>query len=139
MAQGILDHLAGDRFEALSAGSHPAGYVHSMAIKVMAEMGIDISHNESKSLDEYVGKEIDFIVTVCDNAKEACPVFPGKPTTAHWGFEDPVLFRGDEEEMLWEFRSTAMEIETRIRLFLALPEDQLSEREFHAAIRDLGK
>lgn len=118
MAQGILDHLAGDRFEALSAGSHPAGYVHPMAISVMKEMGIDISHNVSKSLDEYIGRKINFIVTVCDNAKEACPIFPGSPVTEHWGFEDPALFRGDEKETLQEFRRIAKQIESRIRLFL---------------------
>ncbi len=138
MAEGILNKLAGDRFTALSAGSIPAGYVHPMAIETMREMGIDISQNRSKSLDVYLGEPLSFIVTVCDDAKEACPVFPGKPITAHWGFEDPAKFEGTDEEKRRIFRKIAGEIERRIQLFLALPEATLSEMEYHQAVKDIG-
>jgi arsenate reductase len=138
MAEGIMNKLAGDRFESYSAGSNPRGYVHPVAIEVMREMGIDISNNVSKSLDQYLGQHWDFIITVCDNAREACPVFPGQHLTAHWGFDDPAEFVGSEEETLHVFQETAMDIEERIRLFLALPEEQLSRLEYHEAVKALG-
>lgn len=138
MAEGIMNKLASDRFTAISAGSVSSGYVHPLAIETMREMGIDISHNQSKSLDLYLDAPLSFIITVCDDAKEACPVFPGKPITAHWGFEDPAKFEGAEEETRRFFRKIAVEIERRIRLFLALPESMLSQLEYQQAVRDIG-
>lgn len=138
MAEGLMNKLGGDRFEAFSAGSRPAGYVHTKAIDAMAAMGIDISRNESKSIDAFAGRLFNFVITVCDNAKEECPIFPGEPITAHWGFEDPALVEGSEEYVNNEFRRIAFEIERRIRLFLAIPEDKLSELDYLEAVRNVG-
>lgn len=138
MAQGIMNKIGGDRFEAFSAGSHPAGYVHPLAIETIREMGIDIASNVSKSLDEYVGQPWDIIVTVCDNAREACPVFPGQPISAHWGFEDPAHFEGPEDQKRRFFRSVAMEIEGRIRLLLALRESAMSQFEYAQEVKAIG-
>lgn len=89
MAEGILREAAGDLFEVFSAGSNPAGYVHPTAIEVLGEIGIDISGNKSEPLEQYLHAGIDVVITVCDNANESCPVFPGKVRRHHWGFEDP--------------------------------------------------
>ena len=137
MAEGILNHLAGDRFEARSAGSTPAGYVHPIAIEVMNEMGIDISHNTSKSLDVYMKEPWDLVITVCDRAKESCPILPGHKVNAHWGFDDPGGFQGSEDQKYEYFVKTAMEIEFRIRLFLDLPENA-PHHEYHDAVHQIG-
>jgi arsenate reductase len=110
MAEGWLRHLAGDRYEALSAGAKPAGYVHPLAIKAMAEAGVDISQHRSKSIDEFAGQSIDLLVTVCDNARESCPVFAGAKRTIHHSFEDPAQATGGEEEKLAVFRRVRDEI-----------------------------
>ena len=89
MAEGILREAAGDLMEVHSAGSKPAGYVHPTAIEVMKEIGIDISGHASKSLDRFLDAGVDAVITVCDNANESCPVFPGKVDRFHWSFEDP--------------------------------------------------
>ena len=89
MAEGILRHAAGDLFEIYSAGAKPAGYVHSKAIKALNEIGIDISGHTSKHLDQYLNAGINVVITVCGNASDACPAFPGKVTRHHYGFEDP--------------------------------------------------
>ena len=138
MAEGLMNKHGGDRFEAFSAGSRPTGYVHTRAIDTMGAMGIDISRNESKSIDAFGGRLFNFVITVCDNAKEECPIFPGEPVTAHWGFEDPAKVDGSDEYIANEFRRIAVEIERRIRLFLALPEDKLSELDYLQAVRDIG-
>jgi len=105
MAEGILRAAANDLFEVYSAGSKPAGYVHPTAIEVMSEIGIDLSAHTSKSLEQYLDAGIHTIVTVCGNANEACPVFPGMVNRYHWGFEDPADATGSEEEILEEFRN----------------------------------
>ena len=89
MAEGILRQAAGDLFEVYSAGSHPAGYVHPTAIEVLKEIGIDISGHTSKHLDQYRNSGIDTVITVCGNANDACPVFPGRVHRHHYGFDDP--------------------------------------------------
>ena len=89
LAEGILRHAAGDLFEVHSAGSRPAGYVHPSAVAVMREIGIDLSGHRSKPLDPFLDAGIDTVITVCDHANEACPVFPGNVTRYHWGFADP--------------------------------------------------
>ncbi len=89
MAEGILRHLAGDLFDVHSAGSHPAGYVHPIAIEALAEINIDISHHESKQLDRFLDTGIETVITVCGNASDACPTFPGQTQRHHWGFDDP--------------------------------------------------
>jgi arsenate reductase (thioredoxin) len=118
MAEGWLRKLGGDDFEAFSAGSKPAGHVHPLAIKAMQEVGVDISQHRSKSLDEFIGQPFDYVVTVCDNAREACPAFPGAANQLHWGFDDPAHAPGTDEEKLRVFRRVRSEIEHRIRLFL---------------------
>ena len=105
MGEGILRAAVGDLFEVHSAGSNPAGYVHPIAITVMKEIDIDISEHQSKPLEPFLESEIDAVITVCDNANEVCPVFPGKVSRYHWGFEDPAHATGTEEEVFKAFRS----------------------------------
>ena len=133
-----MNHLGGDRFIAFSAGSFPSGSVHPLAIETMREMGLDISQNKSKSLDVYIKEPWDIIITVCDNAKENCPVFPGQKIGAHWGFEDPAQFEGTNEQKQLFFRKIATEIERRIRLLLALPEDMLPFIEYEREVKNIG-
>jgi arsenate reductase len=113
MAEGLLRHLAGDRFEAMSAGTE-ATHVRPLAIRAMEEVGIDISHQESKTLDRYLGEPFDHVITVCDDANEACPFFPGAANRLHWSFEDPSKVEGTEEERLEVFRSVRDRIRERI-------------------------
>jgi arsenate reductase len=103
MAEGLLRHDAGDRFEVFSAGTRPS-HVRLEAIAVMRELGIDISRHRSKSVDEFTGRQVDYVLTVCDNAKESCPIVPGKIITIHRNFEDPAALQGSEEERLALFR-----------------------------------
>jgi arsenate reductase len=104
MAEGILRHAAGDLFEVQSAGSVPAGFVHPKAVAVLQEIGIDMGMHTSKSLQEFMGREISTVITVCGNADRACPIFPGRVTRYHWGFDDPAHATGSEEEILNAFR-----------------------------------
>jgi arsenate reductase len=104
MAEGLLNHLRGDRYQAYSAGSEP-GTVHPLAVKVMAEIGIDISAHRSKHGREFVGRELDLVVTVCDNARESCPIFPGARVVEYESFPDPAAVVGSEEEKLAAFRT----------------------------------
>ncbi len=110
MAHGILQACAGNVVEVLSAGSKPAGYVHPKAIQVMKEIGIDISHHTSKSMQFYLTDQIFTVITVCGNADQACPLFPGQVNRHHWGFDDPAHATGTEEEILNAFRKTRDEI-----------------------------
>lgn len=103
MAEGIIRHLFGDRFEVFSAGTHPS-LVRPEAIKAMAEIGIDISHHRSKSVEEFAGQEIDYVLTVCDNARENCPYFPARTRVIHHSFDDPAAVEGDEETRVAAFR-----------------------------------
>lgn len=103
MAEGLLRDMAGDRFEVHSAGSHPAGYVTPMAIQAMGEIGIDISHQYSKSLTQFMGQSFDHVLTVCDNANEFCPDFPGDHRRVHRDFHDPTRTLGTEETRLVAF------------------------------------
>jgi len=109
MAEGLMNARYGDRFEAQSAGIEPTE-VHPLAIKAMAELGIDISHHRSKSIEEFLGQEFDYVVTVCDHAKEACPFFPGAKEYLHASFPDPASVEGTEEERLEAFRRVRDEI-----------------------------
>jgi arsenate reductase len=113
MAEGLLRHLAGDSFEVYSAGTE-ATSVRPEAIEVMAELGVDISGQESKTLDGYLDESFDYVVTVCDDANEACPVFPGAKNRLHWSFRDPSRATGSDEERLGVFRGVRDEILARI-------------------------
>lgn len=113
MAEGLLRHLGGDRFEAFSAGTE-ATQVRPLAIEAMAELGIDISGQESKTLDRYLGEPFDAVITVCDQAAEACPVFPGATRRLHWSFPDPSKATGTEAEQLAVYRTVRDAIRRRI-------------------------
>jgi arsenate reductase len=118
MAQVIMNRLGKGRFEAFSAGSKPAGYVHPLAIKTLEDAHLPTEGLRSKSWEEFEGQAFDFVITVCDRAKESCPVWPGRPITAHWGFEDPADATGTDEQKERVFRRVFTEIQTRISLFL---------------------
>jgi arsenate reductase len=113
MAEGLLRHLSNDRFEVFSAGIKPS-LVNPYAIKVMAEIGIDISQHRSKSVEEFKGHGFDYVITVCDNAKESCPIFSGKTKRLHWSINDPTGTAGSDDETLFAFRRTRDEIKDRI-------------------------
>ncbi len=113
MAEGLLRHLTGDRFEAASAGTE-ATSVRPEAVAVMAELGVDISKQESKTLERYVSQPFDFVVTVCDDANEACPFFPGAKNRLHWSLPDPSKATGGEQERLAVFRQVRDDIRGRI-------------------------
>lgn len=104
MAGGILRHAAGDLLDVHSAGSKPAGYVHPKAIEALKEIGIDISGHTSKHMDGFLSRNVDTVVTVCGNADQACPMFPGQVNRYHWGFDDPAHVQGTEEEVMDAFR-----------------------------------
>jgi len=120
MAEGIMRHLAGDHVEVESAGSEVT-YVRPEAIATMADMNIDISGQRSKHLREFLGQHWDYVVTVCDRAKESCPVFPGNPERIHWSFDDPSAVE-PEEARKDAYRQTAIELTNRIRILLSLIE-----------------
>jgi arsenate reductase len=117
MAEGLLRHLADERFEVMSAGVSPT-QVRTEAVTAMREIGIDISHHRSKSVDEFLGQAFDYVITVCDNANEQCPVFPGKTKRIHWSFDDPAAVEGDEARRLTEFRRVRDQLLHRLRLFV---------------------
>ena len=113
MAEGLLRALAGDRFEAMSAGTE-ATHVRPLAVRAMEEVGIDISEQESKTLQRYLKEPFDYVITVCDDANEACPFFPGAANRLHWSFKDPSKAEGSAEERLAVFRSVRDRIRERI-------------------------
>jgi arsenate reductase len=119
LAEGILSHAAGDLFDVHSAGSKPAGYVHPKAVQVMHEIGIDISHHTSKHLNDFLGKKVDTVITVCGNADQACPMFPGQVNRYHWGFEDPANATGADEEVLNVFRRVRDQIKLVFEAYVA--------------------
>ena len=125
LAEGILRSAAGDAIQVASAGSKPAGYVHPMAIAVMSEIGIDISSHRSKHLSEFLDQSVETVITVCGNADQACPMFPGQVNRYHWGFDDPAHATGSEEERLAVFRRVRDEIR---RVFEAYAAGRRDER-----------
>ena len=114
MAEGLLRHDAGEHYEVESAGVEPS-FVRPQAIEAMREIGIDISGHRSKSLDEFTKQSFDYVITVCDNAKEHCPVFPGNARRIHWSFDDPAAVSGDDSPQLTVFRRVRDEIRDRLR------------------------
>ena len=117
MAEGWLRHLAGDRFDAASAGTHPVG-LNQRAVTVMKEVGVDISRHRSTRMDELLGQRFDYVITVCDRAKKTCPMFPGATSVLHWSFDDPADAQGEEEARLAVFRRVRDEIAQRVRTFV---------------------
>jgi arsenate reductase (thioredoxin) len=118
MAEGLLRHDAGDRFEVFSAGIYPS-YVRPLAIEAMRELGIDISSHRSKSVDEFTDQEIDYVITVCDHANEVCPAFPAKTKRIHWSIADPVAIWGSEEAQLDAFRRARDDIRDRLKRWVS--------------------
>jgi len=126
LAEGILQRALGDGFRVASAGSNPAGYVHPLAVRVLAEIGIDISSHRSKHLAEFLHADVETVITVCGNADQACPLFPGQINRHHWGFDDPAHATGDEAEQLLIFRQVRDEIR---RVFEAYASGRLDGRQ----------
>jgi len=124
MAEGILRHSAGDFLDVQSAGSRPAGYVHPLAIKALAEIGIDISAHRSKHMDGFLQQDVETVITVCGNADQACPVFPGQVNRYHWGFDDPAHAEGDEEQQMQVFRRVRDEIRRVFEAYAAGRRDE---------------
>jgi arsenate reductase len=116
MAEGILRHIAGEKFEVESAGVEPSS-VRPEAVEAMRDLGIDISKHRSKSVNEFLDRRFDYIITVCDNAKESCPLFPGNAERIHWSFEDPAAVQGSGEERLSAFRKVRDQIWERLKSF----------------------
>ncbi|MGD9713822.1 MAG: arsenate reductase ArsC [Thermomicrobiales bacterium] len=119
MAETIWESLGNGEWESESAGSKPSGYVHPLAIRAMQELDIDISQNTSKSLEQFRDQSFDLVVTVCDNAKESCPVFPGAKETLHWPFDDPADATGTDDEKMVVFRRVRDEIKDTIQTYLS--------------------
>ena len=111
MAEGILKSVAGESLNVQSAGSNPAGYVHPLAIKALGEIGIDISSNSSKHMNEFLQQDVETVITVCGNADQACPVYPGQVNRFHWPFFDPAKAEGSEEEIYEKFKTVRDEIQ----------------------------
>ena len=122
MAEGLLRHLGGDSFDVASAGVSPTK-VRDEAVQVMEEVGIDISKQFSKSVDRFVGEPFDYVITVCDNANEHCPLFPGETQRIHWSFEDPAAIEGDEAAHLGAFRTVRDKIRERLETFIQSIDD----------------
>ena len=130
LAEGILRQSLGAEYNVASAGSKPAGYVHPLGIKAMAEIGIDISAHTSKHMDEFLTQNVETVITVCGNADQACPMFPGQLNRHHWGFDDPAHATGTEEEIMNVFRRVRDEIK---RVFDAYAAGRLDQAKLSAA------
>ena len=143
IAEGLLRSLGGDRFRAHSAGSFPTGRINPGAVPVLRSMGLDPADFRSKSWDEFATLEappIHFIFTVCDNAAgEVCPVWPGRPVTAHWGVEDPAAATGSEAEVAAAFATAERRLRRRVESFLALPVEDLDGPDVRARLEAIGK
>jgi len=143
LAESLINHWGRGKFRGFSAGSFPKGKVHPMALDLLERMNLPVENLRSKSWDEFAAPgapALDFIFTVCDNAAgEVCPVWPGKPMTAHWGIADPAAVQGTEADKAFAFRKALKELETRIKLFTALPIDSLDRMKLQETLRAIGK
>lgn len=142
MGEYLLRKRDSNRFESYSAGASPKDAPHPMTLEVLKEhFQIDASDARSKSWDEYKDVAFDLVITVCDNARESCPVWPGQPIVAHWGSPDPAEFKGTEEEMLRHFKSVALQILRRVDLLTALPFERLQTYSIQAEqdVRAIGE
>jgi arsenate reductase len=143
LAEAYLNAKGKGRFTAYSAGSHPAGRVNPFALEILQANGIDAGNARSKSWDEFARADaprIDFIFTVCDNAAgEVCPLWPGKPMSAHWGVNDPAAVEGSDEDKRRAFRKALVELKSRIDLFLALPVDKLDRLSLQGRLDGIGR
>jgi len=141
-AEALLNTMAGDKFEAFSAGSAPMDAPHPLTLEVLTRQGMDTSSLYSKGLEHFTGNDaphMDFIFTLCDKtAGEGCPVMPGQPITAHWGFPDPTAIKGDDEERIRGFVKVEKQIATRLRLFVSLPMDKIERMSLQDQLRQWG-
>jgi arsenate reductase len=142
MAEALMNRLGEGRFRAFSAGSFPTGQVNVNTYPILRSLGFDPAAFRSKSWDEFAGPDappLDFIFTVCDNAAgEVCPIWPGKPTTAHWGIPDPAAAVGSPAEIATAFAEAARLLRNRISLFLELPLDKFDQLSLQARLREIG-
>ena len=143
LAEALFNTLGAGRFKAYSAGSHPTGRVNPFAVEQVKALGYPVDGLRSKSWDEFARADsprMDFIVTVCDNAAgEVCPLWPGQPVTAHWGFPDPAAVTGSDEEKRAAFALTLRQIRNRVQLFLSLPLETLDRMAIESRMRSIGK
>lgn len=143
MAEVLLNQMGHGRFKAFSAGSRPAGKVNPFSIETLRHLGMPTDGLRSKAWDEFAAPGapgIDFVITVCDNAAgEACPVWPGRPVTAHWGVADPAAVEGSEEDKRRAFRDASAVLRRRIELFLALPLEKLDALSLQSRVREIGQ
>jgi len=145
LAEAIANSLSPSKamFRAYSAGSHPKGAVHPLALELLAQSRIPMDSLRSKSWDEFAVPDapvMDFVVTVCDQAAgEQCPYWPGQPMTAHWGMPDPAMVEGTEDQKRHAFSETANMLRRRIELFASIPFDKLDRLSLHRQVRDIGK
>jgi arsenate reductase len=128
LAEGLLRSKGGDGFEVHSAGTHPRG-VNPMTLRVLEDAGIDASWARSKSVEEYLGQSFDFVITVCDQAREECPYFPGVHESLHWGYDDPAAVEGTEEERYAAFRKVFTQMAERIGTFIPLARKHRADTE----------
>ena len=128
LAEGILRAAAGDMINVASAGSKPAGFVHPLAIRAMHEIGLDISQHHSKHMNDFLTRQVETVITVCGNADQACPMFPGQVNRYHWGFDDPAHATGTEEEQLVVFRRVRDEIRRVFEAYAAGRSDEVASR-----------
>ncbi|NJK92839.1 MAG: arsenate reductase ArsC [Blastochloris sp.] len=141
LGEYLIKRIGQGKFESYSAGADPKGHVNPHTLRVLKEIyKIDASDARSKSWDEFTknGVEFDFVITVCDNAKESCPVWPGQPIIAHWGSPDPASFQGSEEETFAFFKKVALQIQRRIDLFTSLPLEKLDRLRLAELTKDIG-
>jgi arsenate reductase len=143
LAESLLNHWGQGKFRAFSAGSFPRGEVHPMAVELLKRMNLPAENLRSKSWDEFAAPgapHIDLIFTVCDNAAgEVCPIWPGKPMTAHWGIADPAAIDGGDTDKTFAFRKALSELESRIKLLTSLSIDSLDRMTLQAKLREIGK
>jgi arsenate reductase len=139
LGEYLLRHMGGSRFQVYSAGSFPTGKVNPLAVQILKDVyNIDASDARSKSWEEFNDIEFDFVVTVCDNARETCPVWPGQPIVAHWSSPDPAAVEGTDAEKYRAFRKVALQINRRLQLFTSLPLDKLDRLKLAAALQEIG-
>lgn len=139
MGEYLLRRLGGSRFQVFSAGSFPTGKVNPLAVQVLHDMyNIDATEARSKSWEEFKDVEFDFVVTVCDNARETCPIWPGQPIVAHWSSPDPAAVEGTDLEKYRAFKDVAMQINRRLQLFTSLPLEKLDRLKLGAAVSEIG-
>jgi arsenate reductase len=143
MGEALFNTMGAGRFKAFSAGSHPSGRVNPFAIEQVQALGYPVDQLRSKSWDEFAlpdSPQMDFVVTVCDNAAgEVCPLWPGQPVTAHWGFADPAAVEGSDAEKRAAFAQTLRQIRNRVQLFLSLPLETLDRLAIENRMRAIGE